>query len=355
MLPEGIGQMTVNTSEDLAIVIDASESALKDSDVILKIATQLFDRLPSGINKRLFFLSNSQPYDYKKLAQSYKSWYRENSMRGSFISPILEHLEPCKVIVIGSGPIYDLQDWTNYAHTPNLFFVMTTESLRGNISIGREVQRDQLFDLISDLNTPVSTVEISGAYFMPYYWSNPGYKLILSEVNCLQGSNLENYSISVAYFGSEVTAKHKGGLNEGVEYLTELEHCEMLQWFELKKEEVAILKNAIQGHSYDCLYGNHRHNADELICDGDGTSILGKPVYQSLNNKKGFVLMRCTESSAKYYWHPNPVIRLDIGLVAHAQGGQAFLYGYDPDKKRWVKQKEVQQYYPVGDMYLLVL
>ena len=354
-LPEGRGQLTVNSFEDLAIVIDASESASTDSDVILKIATQLFDRLPAGISKRLFFLGNSKQYDYKKLAQSYKLWSKENSMRGSFISPNLEGLKAGKVIVIGSGLIYDLQDWVNCLLTPNLFFVTINESLRGDIPIGREVQRDQLFDLISDLSTPVATMEIGGFNFMPYYWSNGGYKLIVGDVNYLQGSNLEDYSISVSYFGSEVTAKHQGGLNEGCGLLTELEHCEMPQWFSLKMEEVSIFKQAIQGQSYECLHGNHRHNAGELICDGDGTTILGKPVYPTLNNKKGFVLIRCNESSAVYYWHPVNVIRLDFGSVAVAHGGHAFIYGYDPDKNRWVKQKKLPQYYPMGDQYLLVL
>lgn len=354
MLEEGFSFLNTKTLGNIAVVLDASSSAWEYQDVILQVAVHLFETLPAGISKKLYFLSNSKEYDFNRLSRDAPKWWRENNFRGSFLTPILERLGNCKVVVIGSGLIYDLEDWRDSEWASKLFFVKAGESLRAALAIGEEVDCIQLPELLSRLHDPIVSVEIGGIAFMPYYWSNHGYKLSLGRENHLRGSSLEDFSTALAFFGNGVKARIRRA--SGAEEEVPLE-CLMPEikeeWEALTKEEAEVFKKAVKDEQFVCLICGKRHSPSTLKCY-QGASILGQPVYPSFGTRRGFVAFKETHSAVLFSFHIVNSIKIGEGKVAIASGSRAKVYEYNPLEERWLERGELKPYCAFGGKYLVV-
>jgi len=356
MLKEGVALLNMKSIGDVAVVLDASESAQEYRDAIMKTAIQLFEKLPAGINKKLYFLSNAKEHDFSKLSRYAAKWWKENSSRGSFITPILEHVRNCKVVVVGSGPIYDLQDWQDSAQISNFLFVKVGESLCGELDVGEEIDSTQTGELPSRLYCRIDSVEIGGAGFMPYYWSNSKYELHLGDRSYLKGSNLEDFSTTVAFFGSNVKARIISGTDDeeanlepwGAEFGEAGE-----DWKALSDQEVQVFKKAAKGEPFICLVCGKKHEAWTLSCYEDAF-ILGQPVYPSLGKRKGFILFKEVPKTVLFSFWPVNVIKIGENKVAIAIGSQAKIHEYDARQGKWVEKGKLMPYYSLDGKYLVV-
>jgi mRNA-degrading endonuclease RelE of RelBE toxin-antitoxin system len=109
--------------ETVVVILDASDSAEQDWPTIVDLAKKTFQKIPAKIQKKLYFLSNPQEYEIDKFEENVGLWRKKNSKKGSFISPILSQIKNAKIVIIGSGIIYDLEDWITNALSQKIIFV----------------------------------------------------------------------------------------------------------------------------------------------------------------------------------------------------------------------------------------
>ncbi|MFQ6071912.1 MAG: hypothetical protein ACE5KT_04320 [Methanosarcinales archaeon] len=359
MLKEGSANINLAKSDSIVIIVDASQSAQEYWEEILNITLPLLENLPADVERQLYFLSNAKKYNWSRLSYESKVWQKENILRGSFITPIFEKIleeDISKILVIGSGKIFDLEDWQESRLIDKLILInMGESSLQGEESFTQELRKPVPSDLLSILHSPIYEVEIKGEGFMPYFWDNAGYKLMLEEGKAiLKGSELEDFSLSIAFFGERVKAKivrTDGSEEISVEY-SDIEIMEQ-EWMPLTMvEEGKVFQDAINNKNINCPICKKEHKPQTLICTS-GEGILGRCVYPSLEDKTGFVIFKELPEGIVFKHHHVKVIRVKEGLVAIATGTKADIYEYT--KKKWIKKERIKQYYLLEDNEYLVV
>lgn len=348
---EGFGCLRLRAFEDVAIVVDASESAWEHREDVLRAVAQLLERLPAGAAKQLYFLSNPRRYDASRLERNAVRWWEQNRLRGSFLAPVLQEIEDSKVVVIGTGRIYDLDDWQETKWNSSLYFLRIGESLKGESKIGEEVE--ELSHLVSCLCDTIVSVEISGEGFMPYYWSNPQYRLLVGRRTMLVGSNLENPSVSVGFYGTDVNARVVTRSNDESRPLETAEYHADDSWKQLTQEECVTFRKALRGQEFACPVCGKEHPASCLRCDRN--SILGAPIYPSLGKKKGFVFFKDTSDEVAYKFHPVNAVKIGDGVVAVAVGSKAMVHQYDVTESRWMEKGHIEPYHALEDTYIALV
>lgn len=351
LLAQGFGLLQTESSRDVAVVIDASESAWEYREEILQVAVQLFENLPASIGKSLYFLGNPETYDISKLQGYSTKWWEQNKKRGSFISPILEHANNSSVIVIGSGIIYDLEDWQGSQWDSKLHFLKFGESLRGGVEIAEE--SNDLSEALDCLYNPIISIEISGTSFMPYNWTNPKYILSTGEIVTLQGQNLEDPSISIAFFGSDVKAKIVRRSGQFCIPLKSVDYKEQLNWSTLQDKECEIFHKAMNGERITCPICAKNHLVSGLRCDSN--SIRGEVIFSSLREDKGFVFFKETPNGVLFRVHPVSVAKIGDAEVAIISGSRAKIYKYNQTEQQWRESGYLKPYQAFEDGYMAVI
>ena len=354
--------------ETIVVIVDASESAEKDWPTIVEFAKKIFQKTPSGIQKKLYFLSNPQEYDIDKFEENVGAWRKKNNKKGSFISPIFSKIKNAKIVIIGSGIIYDLEDWTSNPLSQKIIFVKMSESMRGNLEIGTEIEKDSFDGQLLNLHNRILSVKISGPEFMPYYWDNPGYSISFEGEISLKSSNLENYSVKIASYGNNIKAaieKVEGSEKisltrieiESPDVIHAIENCGM-KWEKLGKDEIEIFKNHIKSEKVQCPFPScGKEITGPLKCDNqEHGKLLGLPIYKSLKNIKGFVIFKESADGVYYKPYTSEIIKIDDGKVALYKRSKAVILRNEPITNKWVEQGDLKTYYPLkGGYYVSII
>lgn len=354
ILKESFFQLDIKAHDSMAVILDASESADKHWEEIKTLAASLTDKLPADTDIKLYFLSSPRLYDLNHLACQSKEWKAQNRSKGSFITPVMKNIDQNtgKIIVIGSGPVYDLEDWIDTDFSGKFIFVKMEESLKGDLTIGIEIGPSDLF---SHLHDPIQSVEISGRGFMPFYWDNSGYETILGDETVIGANQLKDFSISFACYGEEVTARVKrtGSERQFTPEQLETNPEEKEEWNILSEAEADVFKQALAGSRFVCPQCKKEHPANTLKCY-EGSSILGKPVYPSLGNRKGFFVFLKSENNFRFRHHPVNIIKVGDAQAAIHFGNKTTLYAFD--KGKWTAKEELHPYYRIKkNQYLLAV
>jgi hypothetical protein len=354
--------------ETVIVILDASESAEKDWSVIVELAKKIFLKTPAEIEKKLFFLSNSQEFEIKKFESNVGKWWKQNCKKGSFVTPILNQVKNGKIIIIGSGIIYDLEDWIPSEISKRLFFVKTSESMRGDLEIGTEIDIDSFDGQLSNLYNRILSVKISGDDFLPYYWDNPDYSLTFGDDITLNSTKSKNFSIRIAAFGENIKASVEKG--EGTENFALQSHETELpgiinlienygmKWQKLEKDEIETFKHHLISEPVTCpSCGNVITRS--LKCnnqDAHGT-LLGWRFYRSLTkNKKGFVIFKDCTDGVFFKEYVSDVIKIGDETVAINKKSKAVISRYNAHTKKWEEQEDLKLYYPLtGGYYVSII
>ena len=349
--------------ETVVVVLDASESAGKDWPTIVEFAKKIFQKTPAEVKKKLYFLSNPQEYDIEKFEDNVGSWWKQNSKKGSFITPILSQMKNAKIVIIGSGIIYDLEDWTTNEISKKIIFVKTSESMRGNLEIGTEIDRDSFDGQLSNLHNRILSIKISGEDFLPYYWDNPGYSISFEGDIALKSSNIVNYSIKIATFGKNIKAfVEKVESNEKIaltsinsnppDIISVIENYGM-KWEKLERDEMEIFKCHIKSEKVQCPFPScGKEITGQLKCDNQAHGkLLGRPIYESLKNIKGFVIFKDCVDGVYYKQYTSEIIKIGEGTVAINKKSKAVVSRYEHSTKKWVQQEDLKPYYPLKGGY----
>lgn len=348
--------------ETIVVILDASESAENDRPTIVEFAKKIFKKTPVDVKKRLFFLSNPQEYDIEKFEDNIAKWLNQNSKKGSFITPILSQIENAKIVIIGSGIIYDLEDWTTSEISKKLFFVKTSESMRGDLEIGSEIDRGSFDGQLSNLYNRILSVRISGNEFVPYYWDNPNYTIPDEGDIVLEAFKSENFSVRIAAYGENIKAsvvKVEGTENIPLIATAKpdlLDNFHLIEnfginWEKLENDEEMTFKKHISSEKTDCpKCGNIFSGA--LKCDNSvHGSLLGRPIYESLKKIKGFIIFKERPEGVYYKKYTSNIVKIGYGTVARNKRFKAVISRYDPHSKKWVEQEDLPTYFPLAEGY----
>ena len=368
-LLERIESLKAEARVKVAMVLDASESATPHWSNIASLTNQLLDSLPANLQCSLYFLGNPTPYQPSQFHRQAAQWYQDNSRRLSVITPIFERLQGHKelttIAIIGSGQIFDLEDWADSALVRKTLLVSVRESLRGKLRGVEELVRPTAQQVCGHLHDPVIGVRISAVGFMPTWWNNSGYHLTITGGEAsLTAAQLPDYSITLRYLveaGSQVQGRltHASGRETFVSLKPmEASALQPGAFTPLTPEEEAIFCNAIQQRPFTCLHCHSQHPWDTLYCQS-GASILGELIYPSLTRAKatGFVLFRQGKSQVGFYPHGCDVLWIGKDCVAIREGNRARIYRYDEGQACWRPTGQSLSCYCKlpGDVYVAIV
>lgn len=331
----------------IAIVLDASDSAERYWERIIDCCNNFINNIPGDVEKEIYFLGNSKIYPEKELANA-NEWRSENKNRGSFITPILEKNKDVeKVIVIGSGRIFDLCDYADTDFADKIILVSVGESLKENENIGKEISPSD----INNLYDPIKEVIIRGKSFMPYYWDNEGYKFELSaEGAILRGVNLNVFSVLIHGFGYDIETLCKTNNGEEMKFNIEKGKDTNIEekWQNLSDEDEILFKNIVKDKKYICPICKKEHDYKKVKCKDKNRIIFDVCIYKSLINVNGFVIFKEQGSNILYKHHPLNVLKLGDEEVAIALN-RFEIYKYKFEDQKWVRKNEFENYYKTND------
>jgi hypothetical protein len=184
-------------NEVFALIIDTSSSAAPHLDESRQTAQLIYD-LAGVIDEemfKLFMLGSTTPISLTALKQTTPPGVVRQTQPCSLIAPIMKALvreeQRRSVIIVGSGEIFDLDDWTGDPRVEGWLLVRTGErSLQGSDGRVSEITADQLSGDIDTLLSYFSrftpkAAESPGRYRDPgaYEWrvDASGYPLIFVE------------------------------------------------------------------------------------------------------------------------------------------------------------------------------
>lgn len=366
-MEEQFVEFSVPKSENIVVVLDTSESAEQFWPTIVDLAKKIFQNTPAGIEKKLFFLSNPQEYNIDNFEENVGSWRKNNNKKGSFISLILNQITQATIVVIGSGIIYDLEDWKIHPSFQNIVFINVGNSMRGNVELGTEIEKDDFDDQLLQLHNRILSVKITGLDFFPYYWDNPGYSIIDEDGISLISSNLEDYSIKIAAYGRNITATMEKTEKQEVNSLSHtgthtpdiiqiIEHNN-IKWEKLERNEMETFRKHIVSDIITCPDPSCGKEITGLLrCDNPKHGkLLGFPIYPSLKNYKGFVIFKDNSQGVFFKHYPSEIVKIDEEKVARSKKSKATVLHYEPNMKKWVEQDDLKPYHPLKGGYYVSL
>jgi len=281
--------------------------------------------------------------------------------------PVLETLkshEPCTIVVIGSGRLFDLEDWEGTPLLQRMLLVSMEDSLQSTPATAPEISSPTPQELLQRLHDPVIGVEITGPGFLPMWWDNPGYRLRLVEGEASLGAErLDDFAVTLRCLATQesqieaIVTRASGeqtiipldtvaptGVENPVVGL-------------LNADEAVLFHQAIRKETFHCLSCRKQHSWRTLRCL-EGEDLLGELVYKSLQDRRvrGFVVFRVMEDGIRFETHQGSVLPMDSGAVAVREGQRGILYQYDMSGARWLRRDgALELYHPLGEQAYAIL
>ena len=351
----------------IIFVLDASESAAPYQSAIISLLQEVLSALPARVERALYFLGNASSYSPHSFASRAARWCRENQRRASLVTPIWDGLgqdDRSTIVVIGSGRVFDLEDWAETPLARRVILVSMGDSLQGEAAMVEELMRPTASELLQRLHDPVTGAEVSGPGFLPTWWNNAGYQLRMAQGEAsLVAGRIEDYTVALRFFVEHDAAVQAVMIHaSGARSVEPLEAAAAeaptepsIGW--LSPDEAKILHKAARKEPFTCLCCGEEHSWNALRCE-ERSIILGECIYPSLASRTaaGFVVFHVIETGVRFELHPGTALRLGFGDVAIKEGQSAKRYSYDVQGKCWVQARApLEPYHTVGDRAYVVL
>ena len=339
----------------MALVLDASQSAAACQQETIDLASRLLAGLPARVERSLYFLGNSRPYPASQFPARAVQWFAENRGRASLAGPVFETIDPrahVNAVVIGSGRVFDLDDWSGAAFWSGMTLVSMGDPLQTAAGLP-ELFSPTPSELLQRVYDPVVRVEISGPGFLPTSWDNPNYAIDQGPDGWrLVCERAEEYAVGLRCFIRqdgvvEVAARHASGRETAADLApAQAPAREAAIRARLTPEEAAVFQTAAAHAPFHCPRCGNQHPWDTLRCRKRG-SILGEPVYPTLEARhaRGFVLFHVAGDAVEFEERSGAVLRLDFGKVAIERGGRAEVYAFSQKTGAWAAEGCVLQPY----------
>lgn len=344
----------IESSGQIALVLDASESAQPYWPEIKQLAQTLVQRLSGRERCQVFFFGNPQAHDTKDFSTQSESWYQANHRRASLITPVYEALKEnaeIKIVALGAGPIFDLEDWLD---TPILtrtrFVVFGDTTLTGDLWAECNPELQPLQELLGWLDNAIMDIAIGGPGVMPFRWDNAAYfwdgDRLRAQTLSLRGhtdkdfgsgqpeNTPESYralTIRAGFLCADeaepqaMIIRYTGDIQvctlDSTEPFDELlETCD--EWSILTDLEAGTFALCVEDGHYPCPICAKAHDAQDLRCPEDAArrKAPGKLVYPSLEQAglRGLILLRDRGYQVEFCAYPGPMLRLGESIAVFA-------------------------------------
>jgi len=339
-------KLTVKTSESVALVLDASESALDHWPEIATTATNLIDILPSGVIQGLWFLGNPKKYPAADFHTKNSEWFAENKNRISLIAPVMETLtapDQTKIVVLGNGPIFDLADWW-LSYAENFILINFGTPLAERLA-RRELSAVAASDLTQQVSDAVTRIEIYSGALAPIRWDNPAYEVGYDGTQfSLRAERAASFEVTITWLGPttqsiEAIVTRASGKKQTLR-LDPVENFSQPapeEWIPLTKAEVDLFNNVIQHQSFFCPVCGTKHNWDVIRCL-DSPSILGQIIYPTVQNLKpsAFVIFKKDGENVSVRAYPNTVLELSPDTIAVYTPQTLRILKFNEQTQNWI-------------------
>lgn len=345
----------------VALVLDASESAHARWQAILVLALGVLDSLPASADAEVYFLGNPKPYSVADLRVNAAACFEENRQRASLIAPVWAGTRPGggrTWAVIGSGPVFDLEDWIEHVPGCRLVLASVGEPLHAGGAAATETADPDAAELLALLHDPVSQITVSGPGFMPLKWKGAAFRLAVEEGGAgiaLQTDKVPEGTVGLTYLiarEGKATARLRHASGKTTE--TPLEVLPPLRgagpaFAPLPGDEAERCRAAMAREDFNCACCGGRHAWHVLRCDDDPQSLLGAPIYPSLESREGIVILRADADGVLCSAEGLAALKLPDGRVALREGGRAALWEYDENRALWRRTGQaLEPCHPIG-------
>lgn len=337
-------KLDISSSGRVVIILDASESARKHWDRIVEIARDIGFRISAEIRKEYYALGNSKPFPESSL--EFPARIRiDNEHRGSFISPILDGIQgvPDKIVVVGNGVIYDLEDWTGERFDDSFLFINVGDVPLCSFKMGESSDDKEYVSYINEMRKKIKKVIIHGKSFMPFFWNNRAYRLeFRSGKAFLEAEYSGDFSVDLGYMGENVGAVlfYEDGKEISVQPVSGTPPEE--NWLPLTPAEADLFRRASASPEFLCPHCDEMHDRYETRCPNAG--ILGRALYESLEGVDGMVIFRESGDEILYLSQGAGACYAGENRVAAGSGGSARLYELDRERGDWREAGVVEPY-----------
>ncbi len=361
MLVEGGLRLEITERCRALLIVDASESAAEHRERIARLVAQVLSELPADAEITLNFLGSSERRPAGAFSARASEWLDANRTRASLLTPnlsVLPEAAPPPVVIVGSGPIYDLEDWSESRVLDGAVFCSIGRSLREGLASGAcrgtELTDPPPSQLVQRIHNPVARLRITGLGFMPVRWNHAGLRLVLSAGGAvLEGENLGRAPIMVRYHAPEgerptAEATRANGASERLPTDDVAPQAVGLASAEglLSPAECEVFQRARAGQAFTCPVCGETHAAETTRCLA-GHSILGVPVYPSLPSG-GFAALSAAGAEVSYRMFGSDTLPLTLDRVAVRDRLRATVHAYNPDSMTWAPVEPFAQYTPLG-------
>ena len=344
------GRFNISTSGRIAVLLDTSDSADNYWGKIVEISQSISSRLSAKIEKRFFALGNPVSFP-ESLLNSPALIKGDNKNRGSFISPIMENLEGHfdKIVVIGSGLIFDIDDWVSEENYSRFIFINVAGKALCPFDMGIKTNGERFVSHIDDIKQSIDKVSITSKNFMPFYWDNEAYQLVFIDGKAvLEAENSCSYNLNIGYYGEQADAFVTTG--KGVERRFQLSPAEEppeVNWEEMSPGEKEIFIKASLGEEYLCPYCGEMHDTDEIRCE-NVSGLWGRLIYESLEGKSGMIEFWESGKRVLFRCHRGGACPAGENLVAAGSGGVSRLYRFDGERRKWREIGLMDKYFSIA-------
>ena len=338
------GKLDLTGPGQAVLVLDVSGSAKGVHQEIVALAQQILEKLPGKIARKLFFLGNGNAHDACKFSVLSNRLLKENLDRASLISPVLQAIEPSpstRIAVIGSGEIFDLEDWSHHAHLKNLLLVSMGDPMQPKGGAAKESLTREADEVCQFLCSSISKVVIGGKGFLPLHWDNEEYSLDLtSSAPVLVAKDADEYGLTLHYMCAD-SSSAQATLWEGRETsCVDLLPAEPVDpsprlLGTLDNAEVAVFTQASRRQSFQCPRCGTIHEWNVVRCPGSG-GILGARIYGSIPHSfVGLAAFRAAKETVEVHTYGDQTLPVEPGKVAIWKGGRAAIWGLDGASGQW--------------------
>lgn len=330
----------------VVLVLDASESAQEHLDEILGLGHTLLSQLPGKTESHVYFLGSGKRYEPGEFAMHSAQWVKENAGRTSLIGPVLKELKAeanMKVVVIGCGTIFDLDDWADDPLAECLVLARFGESLQPPGGAWCEIKaRGAHNTVVGAVNNRVVRIEIAGAGFLPLAWTNPGYALKTEEGRFLLAADaLDDYGVRVRMLGvsaesvqARLVLNNDETMGQGLS-ISQPFKMASAELGTLSAQDVEIFRRCVNHQSFSCPHCREEHPWWNVCCDNAG-GLLPPCVLRSVPREaKGFLVLRDRGDSVVVEEPPGSVFWLGENRAAVLKGGHAPIYQLDVNTNQW--------------------
>jgi hypothetical protein len=344
MLKDRCWQFSLSDNEKISLIVDASGSAARYKSKIIDVVNELLKKVPYAQIREIFFLGGDRGYSTEEFKHPAKL-FDENSGQISLVGPLLRNIssgsKPLgKFVVIGSGKIFDLEDWIDYGHW--VFVKVGGQSLVGGLPT-TEVSCENLDRAICQLVDPIEKVKINVPDWMPHNWDNPHY---VWEDGSLLANNLGEltaWTVNITAFVIEplqpaANLFFQSGRKERI-YLSETPvFPNPLDWHILSETEIRLYQNAIHGKRFQCPICKQEHQPSQLQCTSEnewGIKHLVYPTIEKFGWNRGYILFRELGQVVEVCRLGQTALRLSDIKVAILENDERRIFQFNKKQERW--------------------